>query len=411
MNEQHPSASANPVEKASRIQAVDSLRGMAIGGIFIVNIMIFSGPQSDWSLPSDSVLSFIVEVFFNAKFYPLFSFLFGLGMSLQMLNIKRSHGEFGKLYARRLFWLFVFGALHAVFVWDGDILSTYALLGLILLALRNTQPKHLLILAVIILLARPLVESALMLPMDESSVMEKAMPDEGSILGSGDFSAATKYRLETWWFSGMVSEMAGFFPGDLLMFVFSPFIWLIGFADMLAMFMLGLAAGKENLFQNLREKRAFWKKLFRWTFPAGLVVSLASASWTIISDPESGSSWLMNLVQQELNALTPLLTLGYVSGFLLLCPRWDWLGHLAPVGQMALTNYLLQSLIGTTLFYGYGFGLYGKLPLTLSIFIAVVVYLLQIPFSAAWLRRFRFGPFEWLWRALTYGAIVAGNKK
>lgn len=297
MNAQHPPVSVNPVKKANRIQAVDSLRGMAIGGIFIVNIMIFSGPQSDWALPSDSILSFIVEVFFNAKFYPLFSFLFGLGMSLQMLNVKHSHGAFGKIYARRLFWLFVFGALHAVFVWDGDILSTYAMLGLILLALRNMQPKHLLILAVIILLARPMVESALMPPMNKSSVVEKSMPDEGNVLGSGDFSAATRYRIETWWFSGMVSEMAGFFPSNFLMFILSPFIWLVGFADMLAMFMLGLAAGKENLFHDLRGKSAFWEKLFRWTFPAGLVVSLAAALWAIMSDPESGSSWLANLAQ------------------------------------------------------------------------------------------------------------------
>jgi len=342
-----------PVQQAERIPIVDILRGFALFGILLVNMALFNHPFETILLPTDPTMpwydrgaKWLIHFVSDGKFYSLFSFLFGLGLTLLMARIQARGGRFVPLYVRRLLVLLVIGALHAFLSRVDDILIMYALIGFLLIPFRKARPHTLLIWAVI-LIASPIL-----------------------------FTAASTKALT------------------------SSFV--LGF-NVLAMFLIGVWFGKRQVFQNLEANRPRFRTLLIWGLVGGIGGNGVYAT-LMMALSRFDPSWTLLLATAR-SVGAPLLCLAYISALALLAltPAWGArLRVLAPVGQMALTNYLMQSVICTLIFYSYGLGLFGQVGPAVGILFAVVIYLVQIPISHWWMKRFRYGPAEWLWRSLTY---------
>ena len=399
-----------PVQQAERIQIVDILRGFALLGILVVNMAIFSRPfqsilfAADPATPwYDRASEWLIHFLAEGKFYALFSLLFGLGMVLLMERIKGRGGRFVPLYARRLLALLAIGIVHAFLIWPGDILIMYALLGFPLMLFRKAKPRTLLIWAVI-LVALPLLFTAAATVL---VALGRAFPEGAEQIDLAFAQAEAGYladvaRANRIYPSGNFFEITAQRAYDYTSMGLTSFLAL-GF-NVLAMFLIGVWFGKRRKFQDLGANRPFFRKLLVW----GLIVGLAGNgiyATLIMSSPrfEPTGALLLAMVAQAIGA--PLLSLAYASAICLLALRPAWgrvLQVLAPVGQMALTNYLLESILCTLIFYGYGLGLFGQVGPALGLVLTVVIFLLLIPFSHWWMKRFKYGPAEWLWRSLTY---------
>ncbi len=399
-----------PVQQAERIQIVDILRGFALFGILLVNMALFSHPFQTILFPADPAMpwydrgaKWLIHFLGEGKFYSLFSLLFGLGLILLMGRVEGRGGRFVPLYLRRLLVLLVIGVIHAFLIWMGDILILYALLGFPLILFRKARSRTLLIWAVI-LIAVPLLFNAAttglvalgrLVPEGAAQINQAFAQVEAGyaadlaranqVYATGNFLEITAQRVRDWSSMGLTS------------------FWALGF-NVLAMFLIGVWFGKQRVFHDLEANRPRFRKLLIWGLALGLVGNAVYAT-LIMSLPRFDTSWtlLLAIVAQGVGA--PLLCLAYVSAICLLALRPAWAARLkilAPVGQMALTNYLMQSVFCTLIFYGYGLGLFGRVGPALGILLTAAIYLIQIPISHWWLKRFRYGPVEWLWRSLTY---------
>lgn len=399
-----------PVQQADRIQIVDILRGFALFGILLVNMALFSQPFQSILFPADPAMpwydwaaTWLIHFLAEGKFYAMFSMLFGLGMILLMERIEARGRRFVPFYMRRLLALLLIGIVHAFLIWPGDILIIYALLGFPLLLFRKARPRTLLIWTVI-LIAVPL----LFMATATGLVALGGMTSEGAEMIEQSFAAtkagyaADVARGDAVYASGNFLEITAQRAYDYSSMGLISF-FVLGF-NILAMFLVGAWFGKRRIFADLDAHRPFLRKLLVWGLTVGLLGNAIYA--TLIMDiPRYDASLelLMATVAQGIGA--PLLMLGYVAAIALLALRPAWgrrLAVLAPVGQMALTNYLLESILATTIFYGYGLGLFGQVGAAWGIVLTVAIYLLLIPFSHWWMKRFRYGPAEWLWRSLTY---------
>jgi uncharacterized protein len=399
-----------PLQQAERIQIVDILRGFALFGILLVNMAIFSQPFQSILFPADPempwydwIATWLIHFLAEGKFYAMFSLLFGLGMILLMERIEARGRRFAPFYARRLLALLLIGLVHAFLIWPGDILIIYALLGFPLLLFRKARPRTLLIWAVL-LIAIPL----LLIAAATGLVALGSMTPEGAQQIEQSF-AATKAGYLADVARGYEVYSAGNFLGITAQRVYDYLsmglisFFVLGF-NILAMFLVGVYFGKRRIFNDLDAHRPLFRKLLTWGLTVGLVGNAIYAT-LIMGIPRYDASieLLLATVAQGIGA--PLLMLGYVAAICLLALRPAWgrrLTLLAPVGQMALTNYLLQSLVCTMIFYGYGLALFGQVGAAWGIVLTVVIYLLLIPFSHWWMRRFLYGPAEWLWRSMTY---------
>jgi uncharacterized protein len=399
-----------PLQQAERIQIVDILRGFALFGILLVNMAIFSQPFQAILFPADPEMpwydwaaTWLIHFLGEGKFYALFSLLFGLGMILLMERIEARGRKFAPFYARRLLALLLIGFVHAFLIWPGDILIFYALLGFPLLLFRKAKPRTLLIWAVI-LISLPLLfiaavtglvalggmtpEGAQQIEQSFAAVKAGYLADftRGyEVYAGGNFLEITARRVYDYMSMGLAS------------------IFVLGF-NILAMFLIGVWFGKRRIFNELEAHRPFFRKLLAWGLIVGLLGNALYAT-LIMGIPRYDASieLLVATVAQGIGA--PLLMLGYVAAICLLALRPAWgrrLAVLAPVGQMALTNYLLESIVCTLIFYGYGLALFGRAGAAWGIVLTVVIYLLLIPFSHWWMKRFLYGPAEWLWRSMTY---------
>lgn len=399
-----------PIQQAERVQIVDILRGFALFGILFVNMTLFSRPFQSMLMAADATApwydragEWLIHFLGESKFYSLFSLLFGLGLTLLMDRIEARRGKFVPLYMRRLLILFGIGLIHAFLIWVGDILILYAVIGFLLILFRKARPRTLLTWAIVLMslpllftagatalveLGRSVPEGAAQIDQAFAEVEAGYVADierAGRVYPSGTFAEITAQRAYDYTSMGTMSFFA------------------LGF-NVLAMFLFGVWFGKRQVFQNLETNRPFFRRLLTW----GLLIGLpANALYATLIMPISRfqTSWNALLAMAALTIGAPLLSLAYVSTLALLAgtPAWGKrLSVLAPVGQMALTNYLTQSIVCTLIFYGYGLGLFGKLGMAAGIGLTIVVYLLQIPISHWWMRRFQYGPAEWLWRSLTY---------
>lgn len=382
------STTTRPSEE--RIAALDTLRGFAIFGILVVNILLFGTPydvyDGVWTQPLDLVAAGFMLAFAEGKFYPVFSFLFGLGFMLQMDSAVRRGTDFVPFFIRRMLILFAFGMGHALLFSHFDILAVYALLGLVLLALRNAPNAVLLGLALVSL----------------------ALPFGVRLLGGLDYAALgfTGYsdaeRLAIYQQGSFASIFVARFT-DLAEYYLS--VIEVSAGKIFAMFLLGAWVGRQGYLQYPAQHR----RLLLLGLGLGGIIGISGGliyAVTTLSGWEADHRLFSLALRVYLAASDLALASFYIVGVTLLCQQAAWQQRLAPladVGRMALTNYISQSVIATTLFYGYGLGLFGQLGPAALLLIAMLIYGFQVGFSRWWLRHFRMGPLEWLWRSISYG--------
>jgi len=388
-----PAAAISPARQ--RITTLDVLRGFAIFGILIVNMLWFSGVRSfainaelQWIGFGDRVVLWFIQFFAEGKFFSMFSFLFGLGFAMQMQRAETRGVRFASFFSRRMLILFLFGVAHALLLSAGDILISYALLGFVLLLFRKRSNKTLLIAAGICLLLPVLSTMASGPPPEITPETESyygpTAQEIARIYSTGTFLEVARHR---------ASEAIGYLFGVIFSLAYNIF----------AMFLLGLYAQRIGLFQNISSHLPLVRKVLWWGLGLGVVGNLVHV---IETERAVLAFWPGPLGIFAFTVGAPALCLFYIAGITLLLQKTEWQKRLAPlasVGRMALTNYVLQSLICSLLFNGYGFGLYNRVSPLAGLGLTVLIFLLQIPLSVWWLRRFRFGPLEWVWRSLTYG--------
>ena len=384
------------VHRQERIEAIDILRGVAILGVLIVNMQLFSMPEG---VPVHGIADRLIYFFAQEKFKALFSFLFGLGLAVQMMRAQARGVHFLPLYARRLGVLFLIGVAHFLLVWDGDILHDYALLGVVLLLFRRSSPKTLLVGAgaflAIPMLFFGLTTYASVTGHVNPQVKEWIAYENGSEADGGGTSDDFSDTYARGSYAEMITLRAGELPRDM-----SPDT---DDAYVLAIFLLGLYAGRRRIFHDIPAHLPFIRRVQRWGLAIGVAGNAAFAVGG--SFAPSPTSVAQNVGRLCLVVAAPALMLFYASTIILLTQRETWRRRLAPlaaVGRTALSNYLLQSLICTTIFYSYGLALFGKVSPSLGLLLTITIFLIQIPLSVWWLRAFQFGPVEWLWRSLTY---------
>ncbi|MGD2078854.1 MAG: M20/M25/M40 family metallo-hydrolase, partial [Chloroflexota bacterium] len=388
---------AAPVSGSERITAVDVLRGFAIFGILLINIYGFSGLQLNPQSSTDSLdrlVMILMILLAQAKFYSLFSFLFGWGMSIQLERAVRKGINFVRLYLRRMFVLLLFGLLHGIFLWPGDILTTYAVLGTLLILFRKTSPRRILIWVVVFLL----LAIVTVVPGQALDTARELYAEITAFMRAGNVPPQSIYSHGSYW-EITQRRMGEFFTSQ------SWFIYWLG--NVFAMMLLGLYAGKRRIFHDIEGNL----NLLRKTLWVGLVIGLvfnAIAVW-VTADSSVVAPEHQRFVRVAARTIgAPALMLFYVSGLVLLMRKAAWrtrLSPLAPVGRMALSNYLFQSVVVGLLFYSYGLGLYGEITPTVALIIVIITFLVQVRVSEWWMERYRFGPAEWLWRTLTYGRL------
>lgn len=400
---------ARPVAAAERIATLDVLRGFALLGILLANLMFFAQPVSDTynygatGNEADAVIGWIIAFFAQGKFYPLFSLLFGLGFAIQFKRAEARHGSVTPVYLRRLLVLLAIGVLHGVFIWAGDILTVYALLGFLLLLVGRGGTTRLLVLAVcafalqllMVLGLAGMLEFAAGNPAAAAKMMagfEQAQAENAALaeMARAAYTAGT--------YADITAARAKEFA---MIFSALPFFGL----HVLAMFLFGAWLGRRGHFANPSAHRRFFLVALVIAVGVGVPLSAWFATNSLgvdnadFANPRNGWNMLANFIAG------PALMIGYVAllVFGMQTRAARVLGVLAPVGRMALTNYLMQSLVMTLVFYAYGFGMMAReFDAVFMVSVALALYLVQILFSHWWLQRFAFGPVEWLWRVLTY---------
>lgn len=399
-----------PVTRSERIQVIDILRGFALLGILLVNMELFSHPVQqvilglkEYATQVDRLAVWGIRILAEGKFYSLFSFLFGLGFALQIQRAEARGTGFVPFYLRRLFILLLIGLAHAILLWVGDILVLYAIIGTILLLLfRRRAPRTLLIWSVIMLSVTILITAALtgLVALAQLSPESAAEVNRGFAESEANMRAAAAEAAGVY-SAGSYLEVTRQRLSDLV-FMYTYVIFLA--FNVLAMFLLGLYTGRREIFRDIAGHLPLFRKILWWALPIGI---LGNVVYVIFLEGvnRSEASWqsLVAVIGQTVGA--PALAMSYVAAITLLVQHDAWrarLGPLAAVGRMALTNYLLQSLVATTIFYGYGFGLFGQTGPAVGILFTLAIFTAQIPLSVWWMGRFQFGPVEWLWRTLTY---------
>jgi uncharacterized protein len=424
---------AGPATPAERITALDTTRGVAVLGILIMNIWSFAGPQAifDYPLaaadqPGAAVATWAaMHTLFEGSQRAIFSMLFGAGMLLMVgrLDEHATGASSARLYYRRLMFLMLFGLFDMfILLWPGDILLIYSLVGLVLYPLRNLKPVALLALALLVFAVHNGLHYAELKEVTAQQL--EFSPDYGGAAPAEDVDELTRDRYESWQStygrarpdldSEQVRERIRVIStGGLGEFVIEQAItslvlfFVLGlkfmFLDALGMMLVGMALLRSGFLTLKLPARIYWL-----TLAAGYGVGIPMAGWetaTLIAtdfDPRIGAQFQL---QYDLRRL--LVGLGHLS-LILMCCRYfpaSWLGaKLAAVGRMALTNYLLQTVICTLIFTTVGFGLYGSFTGYYLYFVVAGVWVALIAFSSWWLERNPQGPAERLWRRLTYRA-------
>ncbi|GAA5060600.1 DUF418 domain-containing protein [Nocardia callitridis] len=374
--------------RTARVHDVDALRGFALLGIFAVNITFMASafPSNLINDPAygswlDEAARFVVSVLFSMKFYLLFSFLFGYSFTLQMDAAQRAGAEFVPRMLRRILGLFLLGAGQIVLLYGGDVLTTYAVACLALLAMFRVRDRVALRVAGILyavvlglmILSVLMFDPTTLLP-DHAEALANSLAQNQAMLGS---------------FGDIVGQHL-----DGLSLLVLQALTMQG-PTALAMFLLGMVAGRRQLLANLTGAEPILRRLQVIGFPIGL---LGAVTFALLGGDGNGTAALISV------ATAPLLTAAYAATLLraMHSTRFAWLrSALAPAGRIALTNYLLQALIGLVLFTSVGFSLAGKVSPPGLLVLTFVIFVGQLLASVWWTRTHRYGPAEWALRWLT----------
>ena len=355
---------SSPVAQNKRILTLDVLRGFALLGVLVVNVLqAYAVIES----PADELVATYIRTFGEGTFYPMFSFLFGLGFALQLAKGEAALPR----VRRRLAILLLIGTLHAVFIWSGDILSEYALLGFILVALHRATDRDLLLTAALLY-----TFTVIAIVLSAKSFVPDALPNAPD---AETYLAITKDRLSTI-VRRTVRGLQLYGPG------------------ILALFVVGFWTGRQGVQRILDDKPFLRRVLF-----VSLVLALPFTLWRLGLLPLWEDAPL--LYAAEYIVAGPLLAFAYLAGLSLLMALATPLLGFRAIGQMALSNYLAQSVICTFVFYPYGLNKLNDWGAAQAFAFSLALFLIQAVASFVWLRYFRFGPLEWLWRSLTYSKV------
>jgi uncharacterized protein len=389
------------VAPKSRIVEIDMVRGFALFGVLLVNMYNFGAYSIAWDSPVDRLAFDFMRVFCEAKSWTLFSMLFGFGFALQLQSAEARGVPILPFYLRRMAALFAFGAVHAL-LYDGDILMLYAELGVGLLLVRRLPTRGLLLLALGLLLVFPVTRLV-------SSQVTRAEEDGIQTVAEARAELEEDRRSHVYATGSLVevaADNASAIPADPLEDVASPESGLAVFA----MFLLGFSLGRSGMLRDIAGHVVSIGRARNWGLALGLTamagerVLAVTAGYAVFRTQGAGPG--VQLAGDLLFAFgTPALALGYAATILLAAQTPGGKAALAPlasVGRLGLTVYLTQTLMFTTLFYGYGFGQAFRLGPAAVTAGTLVFFGVQVVVCQWWTRRFRFGPVEWLWRALTY---------
>jgi len=433
-----PPPDLGPIKAGERIAEMDILRGFALLGICVINLQNFLGPHGiSGDAPMfpawyDRTAEFLINLFGSGKFNAMFSFLFGVGFAIQMERADRSKAPFASMYVRRLLALMVFGAAHLIFLWDGDVLHIYAAIGLPLIFFRTLKDRWLWLLVVLTLVG-PLVWFGVMSTGGEKPSPEKKEARAREVYdravnslkvhGKGDYlippymplavrkervkahdttpvPATVKVTAQSTYPAVVSLRLRGWVRS---MRKGAAIFWSI-FATTL---LIGFIAGRRRIFHDIpgHLRLIRWVAIISGVLGLAIAVVFATAS-SLAAGGMKGESLLGMVAGLAYMFGRIPLSICYM-GVIVLVAQTDrfrrLLAPLALVGRMPLTNYLMHSVVFSLLFYGYAVGWFYRVGPALSLVIAFTLYAIQVVYSNWWMKRYRFGPMEWLWRTMTYG--------
>ncbi|MFC6038047.1 DUF418 domain-containing protein [Paenisporosarcina macmurdoensis] len=385
-----------PTELQDRVVAIDIMRGLSLLGIFIVNMLAFHtpyyyiNPYTWYTNPSDADTFQWIDIALQGSVYPLFSMLFGYGLMMQFRKSQERGNSFIPLGLRRLSVLLIIGLLHAFLVWSGDILITYALSGFIVLLMMRLSRMWLLTIALIlyILPNMGLAFLSYIVAVSGETFYSGVQEIESSLIafGSGSWMDIFMQRAADWTYANIES-------GSL---------FLIGMT-ILPYMLLGAVAAKGKLIERTSQKKTFWITLTTVSLIAGFSIKLLPYVFE--------ANFYYMYVQDIFGG--PLVAIGYAGLITLLCQLAIFrkiMNPFAKVGRMSMTTYISQSVIATTIFYSYGFALYGKIDVLTGTWLAVGIFVIQMIFAEIWFSRFKQGPIEAIWKRATYGKLNKNNE-
>ncbi|WP_411768099.1 DUF418 domain-containing protein [Winogradskyella sp. A3E31] len=414
-----------PVQKKDRINSLDVIRGIALLGILLMNIhgmglpFAYGNPTVAGGSEGLNLYVWIMnEMLFEGTMRGLFTLLFGAGVILltERLETRGAGIKTADIYYRRLLWLLLFGIIHAyVLLWDGEILYPYALFGLMLFPFRNTKPKQLIIFGLCLLsigILWSIGDRVEDLKVQKEGIEAIAIEKQGDSLTDVQQTAFDKWedlqktktpeeiqeRIEDMnqgYFGVMKAKIReNQFMQTWVTYRYWP--W-----DLMSFMLIGMAFFKLRIFHGEKSFK-FYAILMAIGYLVGLTLNyfetktILDGGFNVMSFSEAGITYEIGRI---------FTTLGHVGLFMLFI-KSGILGFLqsalAAVGKMALTNYLMHSIIAAFVFFGFGFGLYGQLERYELYYVVFSIWIFQLIVSPIWLHYFRFGPAEWLWRSLTY---------
>jgi uncharacterized protein len=398
------SEQTGPVGASERYIILDVLRGIALLGICLANfpefaLYTFLPEDVTAAMPTagiDRIIKYLQYIFIDGKFYSLFSLLFGTGFTIILSSLLKKGVNGYRIFYRRMTVLLIIGFLHLMLLWSGDILLLYALTGMLLPLFAKVSDRTLIRIAVALLLVPVVLDT-----LKELFRFDPATPVIQATQYFNRKSGITDGNFATWLRDGESYS-------DVLKFTLSgAFVRCREFIDgnrvfkVLALFLVGLYAGRKRIHADPESYRTLLKKVRLYGFLVGLPVSCFYA-WSVLNENPPGLA-----VRSAAYALSVVpMSLAYVSSVCLWYVKnkeQPFFRLMAAPGRMALTNYVGQSAFGMVIFYGIGFGLGATMGLVDVEMVALCVFFLQVSGSGLWLQRFRFGPLEWLWRVFTYG--------
>ncbi|MCT2535612.1 DUF418 domain-containing protein [Aquibacillus koreensis] len=378
----------SPLRESQRLQWIDAARGFAILGIFMVNVpaynapfFIYGGGEQYWNSSMDRVVQAGIDIFFQASFYTLFSFLFGFGMQIIVEKLSERQLHVNTFVLRRLGILIIFGLIHAFLIWHGDILLSYGIIGLLLVFFFKRKNLTLVIWALCLLLIPTMLFTGLLFlsslfgPID--LVDEVLINQSFENYGNGTLMDIWQQNLQDWLYANDV------------------FTYFLLACNLLPLFLLGMFTARKKWLHDVNQHKSILKRVWIFSF---LIFMLLKAGPHFFGNP-----YWFTMVQDYIGGSTSAIF--YLTTITLAFQKESFKKILYPltyVGKMSLSNYIFQSIVCFIVFYSVGFGLYGKVSPLESVLFVLVVFTIQVFLSKWWLTYYQFGPLEWVWRRLMY---------
>jgi uncharacterized protein len=421
-----PDSNAGPVTAAERLVSLDTLRGVAVMGILVMNIYAFAMPLAAYYNPlimggTDALNMgtwFFTHLFFDQKFMSIFSMLYGAGIILMMNRADRRGTAIAPIFYRRSAWLIVIGLVHGYFIWFGDILFHYALMGMIVFLLRKAAPRTLVTIACILLPVTLLInfgssfyveelqadvaeierqQADGLVPDDEQQQRLDEWQEIRAVFAPNEEDIAAEVAAYRGTYIDAFMQRAPFVAFMQINLTLVFVVWRVG-----GLMLLGMALMKLGVLSGELSARVY-QKMALIGYGAGLPLVVLSAVLLEAHEFDPLYAARHGGIYNYFGSI--LVAFGHIGAVVLVVKSDAWralINRFTAVGRMALSNYLTHSLIMTSLFYGYGLGLYAEVPRLLQQGFVIALIGLQLLISPWWLKRFRFGPAEWLWRSMTY---------